>query len=115
MSEAAAELRHFVCRLLGPRATFPMDITPAEKALMQAHAEYWKGHMAQGRVVVFGPVLDPRGVWGLGVMRVRDEAELEPLLQADPVIAANCGFSYETLPMMSAVVAGSLAASPSAG
>jgi hypothetical protein len=60
-------------------------------------------------------VLDPKGVWGLGVMRVREEAELQPLLQGDPVIAANRGFSYETLPMMTAVVAGSAGASPSAG
>ena len=61
--------------------------------------------MAAGQVVLLGPVLDPKGVWGLGVMRVRDAAELQEMLGSDPVILANRGFSYEALPMMSAIVA----------
>lgn len=91
-------------RLLGPRPTFPMDITDDERALMAEHGAYWRQRMAEGKVVVFGPVLDPKGVWGLGVMRVRDEAELQALTNADPVILANRGFRYESLPMMAAVL-----------
>jgi uncharacterized protein YciI len=104
MTETAQEFRYFVNRLLGPRPTFPMDISPEETALMGAHAQYWMKHMAEGRVVVFGPVLDPKGVWGMGVVRARDEAEMQTMLAGDPVIVANRGFSYEMLPMMRAVV-----------
>ena len=105
MTESAPENRYFVCRLLGgPRPTFPFDITPEERQLMRNHAAYWSKHMAEGRVVVFGPVLDPKGPWGLGVMRARDEAEIHEMQAGDPVILAQCGFSYETLPMMSAVL-----------
>jgi hypothetical protein len=50
--------------------------------------------------------LDPKGVWGLGVLRVKDEAEATALQNQDPVILAQRGFSYETLPMMTAVVSG---------
>ncbi|RYZ03216.1 MAG: hypothetical protein EOO73_28435 [Myxococcales bacterium] len=95
---------YFVCRLLGPRPTFPMDMTEEERALMGDHAAYWSGHMAEGKVVVFGPVLDPKGVWGLAVLRVRDEAEMQALTSADPVILAQRGFSYDRLPMMSALL-----------
>jgi hypothetical protein len=37
-------------------------------------------------------------------MRVREMAELQSLLDSDPVILAERGFSYETLPMLNAVV-----------
>jgi uncharacterized protein YciI len=103
MSEAQ-EPRYFVNRLLGPRPTFPMDITPEEKAMMGEHAVYWRGLMAQGRVVVFGPVLDPKGVWGMGVIKAADDAEVQAMNAADPVIIANQGFRYETLAMMTAVL-----------
>jgi uncharacterized protein len=98
------ETRFFVCRLLAPRPTFPMDMTDEERGLMGEHAAYWSSHMAQGKVVVFGPVLDPKQVWGLAVLRVRDDAEVQSLTTADPIIAASRGFSYEVLPMMSAVL-----------
>jgi hypothetical protein len=99
-----AEARYFVSRLIGPRPTFPLDITEEERELMGVHGQYWRQKMAEGKVVVFGPVLDPKGVWGMGVMRARDEAEVHAMQSEDPVIVANRGFSYETLPMMTAVV-----------
>jgi uncharacterized protein len=102
--EGATRQVYFVNRLLPPRPTFPMDMTDAERELMNAHVGYWMKHLAEGRVVVFGPVLDPKGAWGLAVVRARDEAEMHALQAADPVVAANVGFSYETLPMMQAVL-----------
>lgn len=73
---------------------------------MGVHGQYWRQKMVEGKIVVFGPVLDPKGVWGLGVLRVKDEAEAAALQNQDPVILAQRGFSYETLPMMTAVVPG---------
>ena len=104
MAEPAQESRYFVSRLLGPRPTFPLDITAEERELMGAHSQYWRQKMAQGKVVVFGPVMDPKGAWGLGVMRARDESEVKAMQAEDPVILANRGFCYETLPMATAVL-----------
>jgi hypothetical protein len=56
-----------------------------------------------GTAIVFGPVADPNGPWGLGVLRVADEKQLGELTQNDPVILSGRGFRYETLPMFSAV------------
>lgn len=103
---SAAEDKYFVCRLLSPRPTFPMDMTAAERVFMDAHVVYWREQLAAGRVVVFGPVMDPKGPWGLAVVRAKDMAEVLALEAADPVITAEAGFSYETLPMARAVLPG---------
>jgi hypothetical protein len=67
--------RFYVCRLLPPRPTFVTDMTPEERQAMDAHAAYWRDQLGQGIAVVFGPVADPRGPWGLGVIRVKGEAQ----------------------------------------
>ena len=93
----------FCCRLLPPRPTFAFDMTPEERKVMQAHAGYWRELLGKGHAIVFGPVNDPKGGWGLGVIRAASAEELHQLKDRDPVILANIGFSYEVLPMLTAV------------
>ncbi len=92
-------MKHYCCRLLTPRATFPADITPAEVALMHEHAGYWRERMREGKVLVFGPVADPRGAWGLAVLQLADDEEPAALIDGDPVIRAGAGFRFEVHPM----------------
>jgi uncharacterized protein YndB with AHSA1/START domain len=99
----AEPLRYFVCRLL-PRATFALDMNAEEADVMRQHASYWKGLLDQGAAVVFGPVADPEGPWGLGVVRAPSEEKLCAMRDADPAILSKRGFRYEVLPMMRAVV-----------
>lgn len=40
---------------------------------MDRHIAYWTGKAQAGIAVVFGPVMDPKGVYGMGVYRVQDE------------------------------------------
>ena len=93
-----------LCKLLGPRPGFPGDMTPAEAALMGEHAAYWSGLTERGVAVVFGPVFDPAGVWGLAVVGLPDGTAPATLTDDDPVIRAGRGFRYETYPMPQAVV-----------
>ena len=93
----------FLCRLLPPRPTFAFDMTPDERKVMLAHGAYWREHLAKGTTIVFGPVADPKGGWGLGVVRAASEAEVRAFERQDPVILANLGFSYEVMPMLTAV------------
>lgn len=95
---------YFLCRLLGPRPTFAFDMNAEEKALMQEHGKYWRARMVEGHVVVFGPVGDPAGPWGLGIVRAKDLAEVHAFQAADPVVQAERGFRYEIIPMLSAVL-----------
>ncbi|WP_437838287.1 SRPBCC domain-containing protein [Sorangium sp. So ce1153] len=103
---ASAPSRFFVCRLLPPRPTFVMDMSAEERAVMQEHVAYWTGHLRAGTAIVFGPVADPSGPWGLGVVRVADEAAVRALEAGDPAIRSERGFRYEVLPMLQAVTRG---------
>lgn len=97
-------MKHYFLKLLPPRPSFPGDMTPEEGQLMQAHVGYWAGLGAAGGVVVLGPVADPRGVFGMGVLQLPDEADPAALTADDPVIRAGAGFRYEIYPMPSALV-----------
>lgn len=88
-------MHYFFCKLHGPRATFPADITPEETALMKAHADYWRAQMSEGYVVVFGPVMDPSAAYGILVMQLPDDMTPAPLISGDPVIQAERGFRFE--------------------
>jgi uncharacterized protein YndB with AHSA1/START domain/uncharacterized protein YciI len=98
----------YMLRLLPPRPTFMLDMTEDERAMMRDHVAYWARHLASGKAIVFGPVGGPAGGFGLGVLRVADEAELHALQEGDPAIRAGRGLTYEISPMVRAVV-GSLA------
>ena len=90
---------HFFLKLIAPRPTFAMDMNDAEKKLMQEHSLYWKGRQDKGEVLVFGPVLDPKGPYGMGIISVSDEAGARAFAAGDPVMKANIGFSCEIYPM----------------
>jgi len=91
---------YFLCRLLPPRPTFASDMTPAEAEAMRRHAAYWTDLLQKKKVIAFGPVGDPKGPWGLGLVDVRDEAELRELQDNDPAILAKIGLKYEACAML---------------
>lgn len=93
----------FVCRLVAPRPSFAFDMSEAERALMGRHGAYLRQWAEEGSAILFGPVNDPKGPWGLGIFDVEDEAKMQAIAAQDPIIQANTGFSYEILPMMQAV------------
>jgi uncharacterized protein YciI len=96
--------RFVFCRLVPPRPSFAMDMTADERAAMQRHVAYWTSLMERGAAIVFGPVADPAGPWGLGVVRLRGSESAADIVDADPAIQAGIGLRYETLPMLGAVV-----------
>jgi uncharacterized protein YndB with AHSA1/START domain len=99
----APELRFYLCRLLAARPSFMTDMTAEERAVMLEHGGYWRRKLAEGSVIAFGPVLDPAGGWGVGIVAVRDEAELQKFQSEDPAIKSKIGLRYEALPMLTAV------------
>ncbi len=92
---------YFFVRTNNPRPTFNADMTPAERDIMNRHVAYWTEKAQRGIAIVFGPVADPNGVYGIGIHKVEDEAEMRRLLDADP---ANGLLLYEVLPMAKAVL-----------
>lgn len=60
-----------------------------EREIMGRHAAYWQKYIDSGRTVVFGPVLDDTGSWGLGVMEAEDEDELRASAAGAPVVTSG--------------------------
>ena len=92
-------MAHFFFKLLPPRPGFPQDMTEEERELMQRHANYWQTMLDKGLVLVFGPVLDPKGPYGAGIANLADDAAARSFAADDPVIKADCGFTYDICPM----------------
>ena len=65
--------------------------------MMRAHTIYWSGLMDRGKMLILGPVADPKGGWGMGVLKVSSEEELHELESRDPAILGNRGLYYENL------------------
>jgi hypothetical protein len=91
--------QHFFCRLIPPRPTFPRDITPDEKHLMQEHARYTHEGFVAGKVLIYGPVRERGGTFGMAVFEASDEAEVRQFLENDPTVKAGLN-RFEISPMM---------------
>ena len=96
----------FLLRLNPPRASFPMHMTVEETAAMQEHFAYWSRLSDQGIAIAYGPVNDPKGTWGVAIVRVRDGAEARGITADDPAIRANLGFAYDIFAMPQVLVSG---------
>lgn len=92
-------MKYFFYRLLPPRPSFPADASEAELGIMRQHVAYWAEHMQKGRVIALGPVFDPRGNYGIGIIRLQDGEDPQPLGENDPAIRAGAGFGFEFHPM----------------
>jgi len=79
-----------------------MDMTDDERAIMQQHVAYWGDLMNKGRVVVYGPVMDPKGPFGMGVVEADDEEQLKEFIRHDPAATIN---NYEYYPMRAVIPA----------
>jgi len=94
------EKKFFALKLVPSRPDFAQTMTDEEKAVMQEHASYWRDQMNRGKVIVFGPVLDPKAVYGLGIVSVDEEQEVKEFIAGDPANKIN---SYEYYPMLAVV------------
>jgi len=89
---------HFFLKLIPPRPSFAIDLSDVEKAAMGRHAEYLATLLKDGSGVAFGPVFDPNGVFGMGIVEAADEAAARAVTDKDPAVLAGVG-RYEIYPM----------------
>jgi uncharacterized protein YndB with AHSA1/START domain/uncharacterized protein YciI len=99
----AKPAQYFVAKLLPPRPTFMLDMSKDEREVMIAHSNYWRGLLAEGKAVAFGPVGGPSGGYGLGILQAADEAALKALQAEDPAIKSERGFRYDNAPLVTLV------------
>ena len=92
--------KYFALKLNPSRPDFAQTMTPEELDIMQQHIVYWKEYMAKGIMLIFGPVLDPAGVYGLGIITAENEEQVNELIANDPASQIN---QYEYHQMMAVV------------
>jgi len=94
------EKQFYAVYLNPPRPDFAVTMTDTERAIMTQHVAYWTEILKQGKVYAFGPVFDPKGIYGLGVVTVDNEQELKDIIANDPAGKIN---KYEYFPMKAVV------------
>jgi hypothetical protein len=93
--------KQFYAVYLNPsRPDFATTMTDSEREIMVQHVAYWTEKLNQGKVYAFGPVIDPKGIYGLGVVAVDNEQELKDFIANDPAGQIN---HYEYFPMKAVV------------
>jgi uncharacterized protein YciI len=90
--------QYFYFELIPPRVTFPQDITSEERTVMEEHSVYFQQQFERGRVLLYGPVLAPKGAFGLAILEVADEAEARSFGADDPSVRAGLN-RFEVYPM----------------
>jgi uncharacterized protein YciI len=96
----------FFSKLIPPRPDFPLTMSDDERSTMVEHVAYWSGLADEGRVLAFGPVNDPDGGYGIGIVLAHDLADAERLCDDDPAMRSTHGFRTEILPMLRLVTPG---------
>lgn len=96
---------HFFMRLNSPRPDFPTTMTPEERAMMGQHSAYLRGLLAQGKLILAGPVMDPTGAFGLGVVEVESHEEALQIAANDPSVRSGMN-RYDVIPMQLGMLRG---------
>jgi uncharacterized protein YciI len=81
--------QYFFLKLNPARPDFAQTMNADEQQIMLQHVDYWKDLMAKGKVVVFGPVFDPKAVYGIGVICAESEDEVKEFIAKDPATEIN--------------------------
>jgi uncharacterized protein YciI len=90
----------YVFRLIPPRPDFAWTMSDEERAVMDAHFAYWGELLARGQVVALGPVADPAGAYGIGIVLAEDLAAAETIRDDDPAMRSPFEFRTEIALML---------------
>lgn len=74
-----------------------MDMTSVERAIMEDHKIFWNGLFEKGVAMVTGPILDPKGAYGFGIIAARSLEDAAEILKGDPAQQIS---AYEIYPML---------------
>jgi uncharacterized protein len=90
--------KHFLYKLIAPRPSFHLDMSEDEKLAMQAHVGYWAELTARRVSIVYGPVFDPAGVYGMAVVELDEHDDHNLTGEHDPAVSSGI-CTFELIPM----------------
>jgi uncharacterized protein YciI len=80
---------HFFYKLTAPRPDFHLTMDQKEGAAMSDHMTYWAALFKNKKVIVYGPVFDPSGVYGMAVIEVDSEEQADLIKNNDPAVTSG--------------------------
>jgi len=92
----STDKKNYFLKLNPPRLSFMTDMNEEERSVMQKHVAYWAPYVEDGTVIILGPVFDPKGGYGIAVITVESDDQLDILVSNDPANGLN---TYEIYPM----------------
>ncbi len=92
--------KYFFLKLVPSRPDFAQTMSDEEQKIMKEHVQYWTELMNKGLALLFGPVLDPGGTYGIGILIVDKEDQVYELAAKDPATKLN---RYEINPILAKV------------
>src|SRR2546429_8512623 len=90
----------YLFKLIPPRPDFAFTMSEGERATMLDHVRYWGELTESGRTVAYGPVNDPAGGYGIGIVLAESTQDAERLRDDDPAMRSPHGFRTEIRPML---------------
>ena len=97
-------MNHFLYKLIPPRQTFALDMTEAEGAILHEHFAYWSRLISERKAIAYGPVIDPKGMYGVAVVEIENHATAMSIAVGDPAIRSKTGFGFEIHEIADAIV-----------
>lgn len=92
------EKKYYFYKMYPPRPTFHLDQNQHEMKIMQQHMQYWKEQKKMDRAIIYGPVFDPNGVYGMAIITAIDEEDAEKIAQNDlAIILKLCNFDLVSM------------------
>jgi hypothetical protein len=99
-------MKYFLYKLIPPRPTFSQDMTEAEGIIMQEHVAYWQDLADKRITIIFGPVLDPDGAYGIAIVEAKEEIVILEIGKNYPAIKAEVGLKSEHYSMPDPILRG---------
>jgi hypothetical protein len=96
-------MQPFFFKLIPQRPDFAFTMSDDERNTMLEHVRYWGERTRAGETIAYGPVNDPGGGYGIGIVVVADEAAAQHLRDGDPAMRSSHGFRTEIAPMLGLV------------
>jgi len=91
-------LKAYLCKFIPPRADFLTTMTSDEARWMKEHGAFLDDLIDEGVVVAHGPVMDPKGGYGVSLFRIADDQDIDTITSRDPIVKNGAGH-YEHYPM----------------
>ena len=73
-------------------------MTSDEARWMKEHGAFLDDLIDEGVVVAHGPVMDPKGGYGVSLFRIADDQDIDTITSRDPIVKNGAGH-YEHYPM----------------